>query len=121
MSDQNHSPVSLPAKSFDYDDLKSALNKAARGAAKNYDQAVVTALDDAGTAVHQSHDRRNIPGYEFREVGNDLGGTEMVQVFDEKLVAADDASAGATPEAESLNHQARTHAEASARANSPQE
>lgn len=119
MSDPNTSPVSLPAGSFDATALQKSLDKAAKGSADNYDDAVRTAVDEANAGVNKVQDARTIPGYEFRDVENkDLGVTEKVQVFDPKLIDDKD-SAGAIPEAETRNRQARTTAAAVEKADSP--
>lgn len=89
MSEPNSSPVSLPAGSYDYDDLKKGVDKAAKGAAKNYDTAVATALDtatakdDAGKPAFEPVDPRSTPGYKLVDVENStLGVTETIQVYD---------------------------------------
>lgn len=93
MSDPNSAPVSLAAGSFDYDTLKDGLNKAAKGAAKNYDTAVGTALTDAGDHAFAEPDHRTMPGYEFRKVENEeLGVTETINVFNPKLADKVDTS-----------------------------
>lgn len=86
MSDPNSAPVTLAAGSFDYDALKSGLDKAAKGAAKNYDGGVQDALAAAADHAFDAPDSRAIPGYKFKDVKNDeLGVTENIQVFDAKL------------------------------------
>jgi hypothetical protein len=86
MSDINSSAVSLPAGSFEYEDLKKGLDKAAKGSAKNYDNAVTKALDESGAGAFEPVDPRNTPGYVLKEVENkELGITETIQVYDPKL------------------------------------
>lgn len=86
MSDPNSSPVSLPAGSYDYDALKAATNKAANGAAKNYDDNVRKALEESSENAFKPVDPRDTPGYEFKAIENEtLGVTETIQVFNPKL------------------------------------
>jgi hypothetical protein len=94
MSDPNSTAISLPPGSYDYDDLKSGLDKAAKGAAKNYESAVDAALDTARADEFKTPDPRDIPGQKFVDVDNGLGGVENIQVFDQK--AADKLGAEAT-------------------------
>jgi hypothetical protein len=94
MTDTNSAPVSLPAGSFDYDDLKGGLDKAAKGSAKNYDAAVEKAIEDSSAKVFEPSDARAQPGFVYKDVERkDLGVTETIQVYDpklgEKLEAAD--------------------------------
>jgi hypothetical protein len=86
MTDPNTAPVTLAAGSYDYDALKLGLNKSARGAAKNYADNVDKALKEASENPLDERDSRSIPGYKFVEVEHkDLGVTESIQVFDQKL------------------------------------
>lgn len=121
MTDPNSAPVTLAAGSYDYDTLHKGLNSAARGAASKYDGNVASTLASAVTAPFKDQDPRDIPGYKFVAVENDFGGTEHVQVYSEKLAEAQDADAGAIPEADALTHQAEARADASAKAPAPKE
>lgn len=86
MSDHNTSPVSLPAGSYDYDALKSATDKAAKGAAKSYEENVAEALDKSATNDFKPVDPRDTPGYVYKDVTReDLGVTETIQVYSPKL------------------------------------
>jgi len=88
MSDVNSSPVSLPAGSYEYDTLKRGLDKAAKGSAKNYPDAVANAIDESSESVHETVDPRATPGYVLKEVAReDLGVTETIQVYDPKREA----------------------------------
>jgi hypothetical protein len=101
MSDPNHQPVSLAAGSYDYDALKKGLDTAAKGKPDAYQENVDKTLADASSNVHTHNDARTIPGYEFVDVENkDLGVTENVQVFSEKLAEEQGEAAGAIPEAD---------------------
>lgn len=101
MSDPNNGPVSLASGSYDYDQLKTGLDKAAKAKEADYKEGVDKALTGAATSVHQNNDPRTIPGYKFVDVQNEeLGVTERVQVFDEKLADKQDEAAGSSPESE---------------------
>lgn len=124
MSDPNSSPVSLAAGSYEYDTLKRGLDKAAKGSAKGYDEAVTAAVKDASTSVHDTPDPRGIPGYKFVDVEHPaLGVTENVQVFDPKLAEKTETETSESrSEADLVTHQAETAADAVAVADhQPQE
>ncbi len=118
MSDINTSPVSLPAGSFDLGALQKDLDRAAKGSAKNYDDAVASALDKAADKVAEAQDARDIPGFKFVDVKrDDLGFTENVQVFDPKLAEKQEVT-GDDREADLRNQQAEVTAEAVEKADS---
>lgn len=119
MSDINNGPVTLGAGSYDYDDLKKGLDKAAAGKPEKYHVGVADAVTKAGSSVFENSDPRTIPGYKFVDVENDtLGTTENVQVFDAHL-AKEQGDTGAIPAADLINRQAETRADAAAKADSP--
>jgi len=85
MSDPNPSPVSLPAGSYDYDALKRGLDKAAKGAAKNYESSVDNAIKESAAIVYETKDPSAELGYVLRDFErSDLGITETIQVYDPK-------------------------------------
>ena len=115
MSDINSTPVALPAGSYDYDDLKKGLDKAAKGAASKYDENVAAAIDEAGNSAFEKVDPRGTPGYVLKEVEHEtLGITEQIQVYDPKKEdeAADAQAAGKIPAVAPSNETKATPAKA---------
>lgn len=81
MSEINNSPVSVPAGSFDYDDLKGGLGKATRGAKAKYDENVTAALKDASVSQHTGG-YVGEPGFDIVEREHEqLGVKERLQVY----------------------------------------
>lgn len=85
MSDLNSQPVSLPTGSYDADVLQLHLDQAAASNPEDYAEAVDVAIASAVTVVAESTDPRVQAGYTFREVENDIGTTDLVQVYDFEL------------------------------------
>ena len=114
MSEPNSSPVSFPPGSYDFDALKSGLDKAAKGAAKNYEDAVGAVLRDTAENSFKPADPSAQEGYKTVPVQNALGGTENIQVYDPKLGAKiEDQPADGKPDAAELQtRQAETTAAA---------
>lgn len=106
MSETNSQPVTLPAGSYDYDELKKGLDKAAKGAAKNYGANVADAVDAASSKAFETVDPRNTPGYKLQEVEHaELGIRETIQVYDPKKEdeAVEAQAEGALPAAKPSN------------------
>lgn len=115
MSETKSTPVTLPAGSYDYDELKKGLDKAAKGSASNYEANVASATDAARSDAFEKVDPRATPGYVLKDVKHEeLGITETVQVYDPKLedeaVAAQ--AEGELPAAQSNKPEASSRATA---------
>lgn len=102
MTDTNNpslAPVALPARSFDYDTLKEALEPAAgeTDEAKR-DQLIADAID-TGKSPSKEMDPRSIEGDKFKTVTRtlapDVKVTEKIQVFD--VAKAEEAAAAEEP------------------------
>lgn len=99
--DPKHAPISLPARSFDIDELQKGFEKVVDGKAEKRTDLIHAALTKAVTGDLEAADNTLMPGYERVEIENRVtGNVETTVVFNEKLaeeVKAETAAAGDGP------------------------